>query len=197
METAAGPPDIGLRERKKAATRQALHEAALRLATERGLDALTVEAIADAVGVSRRTFSNYFAGKEEALLHGDRGRTARLLELLRARPARESPWQALRAATERLAAESDELDPLWLAQRALIRRDPGLAAAQAALFGRAELELTAEIEKRLPPGSQLRAKVLAAGFLGALRACTRHWTDHPGRSLRETVREGLGYLDES
>ena len=58
----------GLRERKKAATRQALHEAAVRLAIAHGPDRITVEAVADEAGVSRRTFSNYFANKEEALL---------------------------------------------------------------------------------------------------------------------------------
>lgn len=58
----------GLRERKKRATRRALCEAALRLAIDRGLEHLTVEAISDAVGVSSRTFFNYFSSKEEALL---------------------------------------------------------------------------------------------------------------------------------
>jgi AcrR family transcriptional regulator len=58
----------GLRERKKTATRQALHESAVRLAVERGVDNVTIEAIADAAEASRRTFSNYFAGKEQALL---------------------------------------------------------------------------------------------------------------------------------
>ncbi|MFC7467789.1 TetR/AcrR family transcriptional regulator [Actinomadura keratinilytica] len=64
-ETPAATPDapLGLRERKKAATRQAVHEAAMRLTREHGLDHVTVEAIADAAEISRRTFSNYFAGR--------------------------------------------------------------------------------------------------------------------------------------
>jgi AcrR family transcriptional regulator len=85
----------GLRERKKAATRQALHEAAFGLAIEHGADHVTVEAIADAAGVSRRTFSNYFANKEEALLYGDHQRMRGLIELVHARPAGASPrWRA-------------------------------------------------------------------------------------------------------
>ena len=58
----------GLRERKKTETRTALSQAVLRLALERGLDAVTAEDIAAAANVSVRTFHNYFGTKEEALV---------------------------------------------------------------------------------------------------------------------------------
>ncbi|MBF9131419.1 TetR family transcriptional regulator [Plantactinospora sp. S1510] len=187
---------VGRRERKKAATRQTLHEVALRLAAEQGLDRVTVEAIADAADVSRRTFSNYFANKEEALFHADLVRIRRLLDLVRARPTNERPWTALSRAGEELAAGSDYLDPQWLAQRRLIRAHPSLAAHQITVYGTVERELTAEISRRLPesPDSGLRSRVLAAAFLNALRAATQHWIDHPDRPLAELVHDALTYL---
>lgn len=60
------PPS--LRERKKAETWIAIHEAAASLAQQRGLEQATVEVIAEAAGVSPRTFFNYFPTKEDAVL---------------------------------------------------------------------------------------------------------------------------------
>jgi len=187
---------VGRRERKKAATREALHRAALQLAAEQGPDRVTVEAIADAVDVSRRTFSNYFANKEEALFHADLVRIRRLLDLVHAQPLGDPPWTALTRAAEQLAEESDGLDPLWLAQRRLIRNHPSLAAHQIAAYGTVEQELTAEIARRLPDGPEtpLRARVLAGTFLHTLRAATQHWIDHPELSLADLMHTALGYV---
>jgi len=184
----------GLRERKKAATRLALHEAALRLVAEHGLEHVTVESIADAADVSRRTFSNYFSSKEEALFHGDAERLRRMVELLRDRPADEEPWSALGTAAERLVGETyvDAADASWRARRALLRDHPGLVAHQVAVYTALENELSSELASRLAGADlELRSRVLAAGFLSALRVATQHWLDHPGDQLLGTVRAAL------
>ncbi|MFI5504348.1 TetR/AcrR family transcriptional regulator [Corynebacterium kutscheri] len=59
---------VSLRERKKQQTRYALEDTATKLVLERGLNQVTVEDICAPVGVSKRTFFNYFAEKEEAIL---------------------------------------------------------------------------------------------------------------------------------
>jgi AcrR family transcriptional regulator len=88
----------GLRERKKADTRRALSDAALKLAFERGLDSVTREDIADVAGVSLRTFNNYFTGKYEALAYRQAERIRRSIEILRRRPAEEPLWTSITEA---------------------------------------------------------------------------------------------------
>ena len=185
----------GLRERKKAATRLALHEAAFRLALAHGPDRITVEAIADETGVSRRTFSNYFANKEEAIFHGDLLRLRRMVELVRARPAGESPWAALSAAAAEYYGKLGDLDPEWVTQSRLVRRHPSLAAAQMQTFAAMERELAAEVTARVAPASDptgVRAALIAATFLAALRISLSVWLEHPAdRSYWDVVREAL------
>ncbi|MBO4205246.1 TetR/AcrR family transcriptional regulator [Micromonospora echinofusca] len=183
----------GLRERKKAATRLALHEAALRLAVERGWDRVTVEAIADAANVSRRTFSNYFSSKEEALFHGDAVRLRRTLHLIREQPADAAPWTVLTRAAEQLTAEMyGDVDPSWLARRQQLRGHPSVVAHQAAAYTAVERELVAELAHRLTgPDVALRSRVLAATFLAVVRVAVQHWIDHPDRPLPDAVRMAL------
>ncbi|MEH1099616.1 TetR/AcrR family transcriptional regulator [Micromonospora sp. CPCC 205561] len=184
---------IGLRERKKAATRLALHEAALRLATEHGLDGVTVEAIADAANVSRRTFSNYFSSKEEAIFHGDAVRLRRLLELVRRQPTDAPPWSALRGAAERLAVEAyGNAPPSWLVHRRQLRGHTGLAAHQIAAYTAIERELAEELAHRLTgPDRTLRSRVLAATLLSTLRVAVQHWIDHPDGPLLDVLHTAL------
>jgi len=70
----------GRRERKKLATKQALALTAMQLAVQRGLENVRVEDITDAVNVSRRTFTNYFSCKEEAIAYAERSGIAYRVE---------------------------------------------------------------------------------------------------------------------
>ncbi len=99
---AAGPAHAGpreaesLRERTRRAVQSELIDAAQELFARRGYEAVTVEEIAEAVGISRRSFFRYFGGKE-ALVLGKYDRQGELFAaLLAQRPAAEPPWTALR-----------------------------------------------------------------------------------------------------
>ncbi|CAM3661457.1 TetR/AcrR family transcriptional regulator [Isoptericola cucumis] len=68
MTASTSPDGVGLRERKKRARAEAIVDAAQRLVLDRGLDAVTVEEIAEAAAISPRTFFNYFESKDDAVL---------------------------------------------------------------------------------------------------------------------------------
>src|SRR3954454_18038156 len=82
-----GSMTSGLRERKKLATRLALHEAALQLVAERGLEHVSVDDIASRADVSPRTFFNYFPTKDDAVVGIDASAVGQAAERFTARPA--------------------------------------------------------------------------------------------------------------
>src|SRR6516165_9671420 len=89
---------LGLRDRKKLATREAIGGTAFRLAMQRGLENVTVEDIAAAANVSPRTFNNYFSSKLEAISALGIDRAARIGATLCERPVSEPLWDAITAA---------------------------------------------------------------------------------------------------
>jgi len=88
----------GLWERKKARTRAAIRQHALRLFREQGYDATTVEQIAEAAEVSPSTFFRYFPTKEDVVLQD--GMDLLWAEAVRAQPPELSPFAALRSAVQ-------------------------------------------------------------------------------------------------
>jgi AcrR family transcriptional regulator len=171
----------GLRERKKAETRTALGSAALRLADELGPDGVTIEAIAEAAGVSPRTFFNYFSSKEDAIVGIAPAQSSALLADLRARPADESPLDALRsvmlAAADRMEASRDE----WTVRHRLVQRHHSLAVRRSALFAEVERGLAEEIARRtrLDPDLDTYPLLVVTTAIGAMRVATAVWQERP------------------
>ncbi|GAA2142166.1 TetR/AcrR family transcriptional regulator [Actinomadura napierensis] len=87
---------VGRRERKKAATRQAIADAALRLFLDRGYDQVSVHDVADAADVSPSTVFKHFSGKEALVFDQDEDHESDLVDAVRRRPAGQSVLDALR-----------------------------------------------------------------------------------------------------
>ncbi|MDT8871510.1 helix-turn-helix domain-containing protein [Komagataeibacter rhaeticus] len=85
------PPRPGLRERKQARVRDTLIAEAMRLFSAQGYDQTTVDEIADAAEVSRRTLFRMFATKADIVLAWTRGMTQALTEALADCPADMPP----------------------------------------------------------------------------------------------------------
>ena len=138
----------GLRERKKAATRLALHEAALRLVAQHGLDGVSVDDIAARADVSPRTFFNYFATKDDAVLGLDPAELRRTADALAARPADEPAVEAMRAVQREQAVEMARETELWPLRLQVIEANPGLVGWLVTHFGEADRALASAVAER-------------------------------------------------
>jgi AcrR family transcriptional regulator len=167
----------GLRERKKLATRIALHQAALQLVAERGLEHVSVDDIAARADVSPRTFFNYFPAKDDAVLGLDPELLTQQVEAFLMRPGDETPVQALRAVARAQAAEMATETELWPLRLRVIDAHPTLLGRLAASFGEAERALSDAIARR--SGTRVGADsypTLLAGVAGvAMRTALQRW----------------------
>lgn len=166
---------VGLRERKKDATRRAMADAALALVAERGYDHVTVADIAERVGVSRRTFSNYFSGKAECLVAVSAGWLDDVLQTVRQAPAGTPLIEVLATALERLATD---LPHRWELLHEVCMAEPEVQAMSTAL----EAELAADLSQALGeflgvPAADLQLRLFAGYALLAGGECLRDWFD--------------------
>ncbi|MFB9629585.1 acyl-CoA-like ligand-binding transcription factor [Nonomuraea helvata] len=173
----------GLRERKKRATRIALSWAAIRLCAERGLDNVRVEDIAAEVGVSPRTFNNYFSSKGEAIAFRHLERARQITEELRARPASEPLWEAItHAVLTRFGlgqeAHMEDTDvQQWASALRLMLAEPALQGETLKADAQAEAELAAAVAERTGTDliGDLYPRLVAASVGAALRTVMGHW----------------------
>ncbi|MFE7468077.1 TetR/AcrR family transcriptional regulator [Streptomyces sp. NPDC057499] len=173
----AADQSLGLRERKKRATRKALADTALRMAAERGIDDVTVEAVTDAVGVSVRTFFNYFACLEDAITRPIQDDAERVRRAVLDAPPALTALQALREAIARKLAQIEEDHERWELQMAVLRTSPALLSQFLAAQGADERALVAAVAERLgqDPETDLRPRLVAHAAIAAVRASVEVW----------------------
>ncbi|MFF0435448.1 TetR/AcrR family transcriptional regulator [Streptomyces sp. NPDC004327] len=184
-------PPTGLRERKKQATRVALREAALRLAVERGPDQVRVEDIAEAAGVSPRTYNNYFASREQAIVSAvTEDREARIAAAVAAGPAGARLADAVTDAVVEQYTHTGERE-----QRALLLITTHAALRDAFLDTSADIEapLAPVIAERLGDAGPHTARVLAASAAAAVRIALEGWL-RPAGTSDEAGSPGAGGL---
>lgn len=193
--------EVGLRERKKFATKEALSRAALELTIERGLDATTAEAIAEAAGVSTRTFHNYFSNKEDAVLFMLDNSVQDLLEGFMQRSPEEPVLDSLEAILIGFVESADGLE--WMiAVTRLMAEHPALIVRHVAMSDWTSNAILAEIGRRsgTDPDKDLYPRLVyhATGAIAraVLELHINAGTDAaPPRSiLADAVRDGYAQL---
>ncbi|WP_157987388.1 TetR/AcrR family transcriptional regulator [Jiangella endophytica] len=165
-----------LRARRHLATRGEIVEAGLRLFDERGYDAVTMEQIASAAGVSRRTLYRHFPTKDRILLDLPVEWMTMWDEVVddveADLPARAVIERAARVIGERLDAESTRIRTAWR----IIDAVPALEAAF--LANPAWIARVVTVFEDPARGAALdrrTAVVVAGAYLGALDAAMMHW----------------------
>jgi AcrR family transcriptional regulator len=190
------PTTLGLRERKKARTRAAIQDAALRLYLEHGYDATTVDQIADAAEVSASTFFRYFPTKAETVLY-DRLDPV-LLESFIDQPAGLSPLAAIRAAMHDVMSELDpEQTTLEMARWHLIAQVPELRAAVSERMGELTGMVADAVAKRTGHDpDDLAVRVWTGALIGGIMAAAFAALES-GDDVLDYVERGISQLEEA
>ncbi|MFT7839782.1 helix-turn-helix domain-containing protein [Saccharothrix sp. BKS2] len=163
----------GLREQKKQATREALREAALRLALARGPENVRVDDIAEAAGVAPRTYNNYFSSREQAIVAAVTAeREARVAAAVAARPADVGLADAVVEAIVEQYTDPGGPDRDALL---LITTHPPLREAFVDTATALEHPLADAIAPRLADTDEDTAHVLAASVAAAVRVALQRW----------------------
>ena len=183
--TTAGAP--GLRQRKRLQTRERLTRVAMALFLERGFEATTLDDIAAAADISRRSFFHYFASKEDVVFAWQEESTAALITAVAARPAGES---MLAAAENAISAMIRHLKPGEAIAMAQLKRDnPALQARDQVKYEKLERALAEALGRRAGHKSERlqAARLVAMIATGAMRIGGDIWTAEGAREKPEAL----------
>ncbi|WP_449334229.1 TetR/AcrR family transcriptional regulator [Streptomyces kebangsaanensis] len=171
-------PPMGLRERKKLKTRQAIRSATYTLVEEQGYDATTIEQIADRAEVSPSTVFRYFPTKEDIVLTDEYDEI--LLEELRARPADE-PWMdSLRHVMHKALALGMTEEPEVSRLRARLGVEvPAVRARMVESMSAAGLLIRQAVADRTGLDQDgLEVRVFAMSLMGGLMEVSLYWAEN-------------------
>ncbi|HEX9587457.1 MAG TPA: TetR family transcriptional regulator [Bradyrhizobium sp.] len=176
----------GLRERKRQQTRERLTRVAMALFLERGFEATTLDDIAAAADISRRSFFHYFASKEDVVFTWQEESTAALIAAVAARPANES---MLTAAENAISAMVRQLEPGEAMAMARLKRDnPALQARDQVKYEKLERALAEALGKRAGhKAERLQARLVAMIATGAMRIGGELWVAEGAREKPEAL----------
>jgi AcrR family transcriptional regulator len=174
--------EISRRERKKAQTRKAIADTALRLFLERGFDGVSIKEIADIADVAVTTVFKHFPSKEALIFDEDANIEAALVSAVRDRPKGASVLDALR---DHLLAQSHDENEEFGDFVKLIKETPALRDYGHRMWMRHETALAKAIADATgKPADDVKAAALAHFVLEA-RAVV-HGRADPQQALVDT-----------
>lgn len=166
--------NIGLRDRKRRETHARIQQAAIRLFLTHGFESVTLDQIAAAAGVSRRSLFHYFSSKEEMVLAAKVEIGPRLAEAVARRPADEPTLDMAEAALTDMAQHFRGAEARALAR--LIAGTPSLQAGDHAKYAELEQTLARALAQRRGVAEDNREIVaVAAAAISLMRHASAAW----------------------
>ncbi len=174
MQETKSSPSAGLRGRKRAATHARIQAEAMRLFLQRGFEATTLDDIAAAAGVSRRSLFHYFASKEEIVFSTKADFPDLIAEAISRRPADEPLLDMVENALADLAARYQTAQARDFAR--LIHDTPALSAGDQAKYEKVERVLAQALaDRKALPEPDIACRVTAATAIGIFKLATADW----------------------
>jgi AcrR family transcriptional regulator len=168
-----------LRDVARHAVRDEVVRSAWNLFVEQGFEATTVDQIAEAAGMSRRTFFRYFVGKDELILDKLLEVGDRVADALAARPVEEPAWPALRASLDVVVTAQDEFPEPSRRLAVLLRDEPGTRGTMEERRRRWTDTLGPLVAEHLRHHSLTAGRAVAGAALACYDAATDAWIDAP------------------
>jgi AcrR family transcriptional regulator len=185
---------VGLRERKKTQVRERIVEAALALFERQGFAETTIDEIAAAAEVSRRTIFRYFASKEDLVFLGQAAENRQIVALIQQTPRGTDPVAALLSGTRALFARIPDSSAQMVRSQRLIERTPALRAHKQRLLQEVrDILIRGLVSSRTPKREALRLELLASVYLAALDVVSTAWLKSGGKG---SLEDGLVLVEE-
>ncbi len=189
MQSSSAGSGRSLRKIKADAVEASIAATALTLFDEKGFDGVTVDEIAAASGISRRSFFRYFATKEDIVVSGHAEFGERIIERVKARPQDEDVWVSLRRGYDVLVENVDR-DPEAAART--MRVVNGAASLRAHTLEKHiawAVGLAPEIARRLGDTNarRLESEALIHASLACLDVALAHFSPGRDASLSEKL----------
>ncbi len=191
MSTRTLTPTI--RDAAREAVRVEVQRHAWLLFSEQGFAATTVDQIAAAAGMSRRTFFRYFTSKDDLVLKRMLESTSDLERVLGSRPAEERAWPALRAAFDVIISKQTANEVISRRLQLMLRAEDAVRATVEEWRRRWTQQLVPLVALRLPgKASETAALAVTISALGCLEIAQQEWAEHPGANLAALLDEAMG-----
>ncbi|MEV4130435.1 TetR/AcrR family transcriptional regulator [Nocardia sp. NPDC049707] len=193
----------GLRERTRSAVQWEIAESAASLFVEQGYEGTTIDDVAAAVGMSKRSVFRYFETKEDLVLGKFDALAGAMLAGLRTRPVGEPTWESLCAMLKLLVPhiDSEGRDVVTAPLQRLIYETPVLLAGYLERQYQVQKSVVATLRERAEKAGQPIAandpapRVLTAAAFGCLMVAQQAWLEDDSDSFTDVLERTLSIID--